>query len=44
LEKIAEHIGTACGQDISKELQNKTTVIIAEELTHAAAMILQNMA
>ena len=29
-EKLVQHVGTNCGQDISNELQNKVTVILPE--------------
>jgi hypothetical protein len=33
-EKITEHVGTAHGQDISNEPQNKTTVNVASRCMH----------
>jgi hypothetical protein len=40
-EKITECVGTARGQDISDELQNKTAVVITEPV-HAPAVLLRN--
>jgi hypothetical protein len=40
-EKITEYVGTTYGQDISNELQNKTTVTIAEP-THTLTVIARN--
>lgn len=42
-EKITEYVGTTYGQDISNELQNKVTVIIAEP-THTDEVIQRNAA
>jgi hypothetical protein len=40
-EKITKYVGTTYRQDISNELQNKTTVVITE-LVHAPAVLLRN--
>jgi hypothetical protein len=40
-EKITEYVGTTYGQDTSNELQNKTTVVIAEPV-HTPAVLLRN--
>ena len=42
-EKVTEYVGTTYGQDISNELQNKTTVIIPEPV-HSAVTISRNQA
>ena len=42
-EKITEYVGTTYGQDISNELQNKITVVIAEP-THTADVLNRNTA
>ena len=42
-EKITEYVGTTYGQDISNELQNKTTVAIAEPL-HTSTVLQRNAA
>jgi hypothetical protein len=40
-EKVTEYVGTTYGQDISNELQNKVTVIIAEP-TFSAGILARN--
>jgi hypothetical protein len=42
-EKITEYVGTTYGQDISNELQNKSTVVIAE-LVLAPAILMRHQA
>ena len=38
-EKITEYVGTTYGQDISNELQNKSTVVIAEPVLSPAILM-----
>jgi hypothetical protein len=38
-EKITEHVGTARGQDISNEPQNKSAVVIAEPVLSPAVLV-----
>ena len=42
-EKLTEHVGSTHGQDISNELQNKTTVLLAEPV-HPPVILLRNQA
>ncbi len=42
-EKLTEYVGSTHGQDISNELQNKTTVLIAEPV-HAPVILSRNQA
>jgi hypothetical protein len=42
-EKLVQYVGTTCGQDISNELHNKTTLVLPEPV-HTAAVLTRHAA